>query len=193
MMERALFLKSWLSHPMETGALAPSSTSLARLMTQAIDPARGPVLELGPGTGVFTRHILATGLPVHDLVLVEKHPDFVRHLRRQYPGVRIEQMDVTRMRTGQHPGPAWRVQAVISGLPLLSMGAKAQLSVLQASPAFMQREAGFYQFTYHWRCPIPAPVLDHLGLVARPVGRAWRNLPPAWVFRIGRAHEVRSP
>lgn len=192
MLERALFLKRWLDNPMETGALAPSGVALARLMTQAIDPTKGCVLELGPGTGVFTRHILATGLPARDLILIEKHPDFVRHLRSRYPGVRVEEMDVTRMHTRRPSGPICRAQAVVSGLPLLSMGTRAQMSVLQASLEAMRPGAGFYQFTYHWRCPIPASVLDRLGLVAQPVGRVWRNLPPASVFRIQRRLEVRS-
>lgn len=191
MLEHALFLKRWLDNPIETGALAPSGAALARLMTQAIDPAKGGVLELGPGTGVFTQHILATGLPACDLILIEKHPDFVRHLRSRYPGVRVEEMDVARLHTRRASGPICRVQAVVSGLPLLSMGVRAQLSVLRASLESMQPGAGFYQFTYHWRCPIPLPVLDRLGLVAQPMGRVWRNLPPASVFRIQRRLEAK--
>jgi phospholipid N-methyltransferase len=33
---------------------------------------------------------------------------------------------------------------------------------------------------------VPRPVLDHMGLRARLVGRAVRNLPPASVYRITR-------
>ena len=186
MMERTLFLKGLLSNPVETGALAPSSSSLARLMTRAIDPAKGCVMELGPGTGVFTKHILDTGLPAHKLILIEKHPEFVDHLRRQYPGVEIDQMDVTQMRRQQERWQALQAQAVISGLPLLAMGLKAQMSILKASFEAMHPEASFYQFTYYWRCPIASTVLERLGLVSEPIGRVWLNLPPASVFRISK-------
>lgn len=186
MMERTLFLKSLLSNPLETGAVAPSSSSLARLMTRAIDPTKGCVVELGPGTGVFTKHILDTGLPAHKLLLIEKHPEFVDHLRRQYPGVEVDQMDVTQMRKQQERLHALQAQAVISGLPLLAMGLKAQMSILKSSFEAMHPEASFYQFTYYWRCPIATAVLDRLGLVSEPLGRVWLNLPPASVFRIRR-------
>ena len=43
-----------------TGAVAPSGPVLARSMTEAIRRHEGPrrVLEVGPGTGAFTKHII---------------------------------------------------------------------------------------------------------------------------------------
>ena len=41
--------------------------------------AKGPVLELGPGTGAITAEILAHG--VTDLTCVEFDGEFARHLR----------------------------------------------------------------------------------------------------------------
>jgi len=49
-----------------------------------------------------------------------------------------------------------------------------------------------YQFTYGWRCPVPRPILDRLGLKAVVVGRAMRNLPPATVYRISRRAPLRA-
>ena len=52
---------------------------------------------------------------------------------------------------------------------------------------FNTREDGaFYQFTYGWRCPVPAAVRRQLDLQATHLGRVWRNLPPAAVWRIER-------
>jgi phospholipid N-methyltransferase len=111
---------------MRTGAVVPSSNALARLITSDIVPNGGPVIELGPGTGAFTRSILAKGLPEDKLTLVENSPDFIALLRQRYPMVQLLEMDVTRMRMWDAPWNNMQAQAVISGLPLLTMGLRAQ-------------------------------------------------------------------
>ncbi|HYF53350.1 MAG TPA: hypothetical protein VEA41_03745, partial [Salinarimonas sp.] len=70
------FLKAWLRQPLQVAAVAPSSRALAGLMTRGIGPCTGPVVELGPGTGSFTRALLERGVAEADLVLVESEPDF---------------------------------------------------------------------------------------------------------------------
>ena len=187
MSDITLFAKRWLLNPRDNGAVVPSSDALARAITQSIDPAGGPVLELGPGTGVFTRQILAAGLPPQDLVLVEKHRDFVSHLYEQFPCVRVEQLDATQLASNKLLRAEQGFQAVISGLPLLAMSPCTQLKVLYGCLRFMRPEAALYQFTYRWRCPVVAPVMQRLGLVAEPIARVWQNFPPASVFRISRA------
>lgn len=58
--ELAVFLANWAKNPLETGALAPSSKDLALAMCETMYLGEGcVVLELGPGTGPFTREILA--------------------------------------------------------------------------------------------------------------------------------------
>jgi phospholipid N-methyltransferase len=48
------FLRALLARPKNVGALLPSGPALARAIAQQVDPSRdGPVLELGPGTGVI--------------------------------------------------------------------------------------------------------------------------------------------
>jgi len=44
------------------------------------------VLEIGPGTGQVTQHLLAAGA---DVVAVEPDPGFANYLARAYPGLRI--------------------------------------------------------------------------------------------------------
>ncbi len=64
-------------------------------MASVIDTKSGlPVLELGPGTGVITKAILAQGVKPADLYSVEYSPDFVEHLDRTFPDVNIIQGDV---------------------------------------------------------------------------------------------------
>ncbi len=85
----ARFLHAWLRRPRQTASIVPSSPWLGRLMASRIDPAGGHVMEFGGGTGALTREILATGLPVDQLEVVEIDAELARGLRQSLPDVRI--------------------------------------------------------------------------------------------------------
>lgn len=178
------FLRSWLEDPRRTAAVAPSSRALADLMTRHIDGSTGAVVELGPGTGVFTKALLERSVPAQDLTLLESNLEFVELLRTRFPGTRIVYTDAARQ--------AWdipsdiHVGAIVSGLPLLSMSAEDVTSVLAAAFTRLRPDGRFYQFTYAMHCPVRRPVLDALHLQAVCVGRTVRNFPPAAVYRIER-------
>ncbi len=179
-----LFLKSWFKQPLRIGALSPSGTALARLITREIRPDGGRVIELGPGTGVFTRFIVEKGLPEAQLTLVESNPAFATLLRRRYPQALVHEMDATRWRLGAEADVSAPVQAVISGLPLMNMSVRSQYQVLRTCCRGLGVGAALYQFTYMTRCPVAPAVLARLGLRAERIGSTVRNLPPAAVYRI---------
>ncbi|MGF1593081.1 MAG: class I SAM-dependent methyltransferase [Kiloniellaceae bacterium] len=179
------FLRSWIGSPLRVGAIAPSGASLARLITSEISEMSGPILELGAGTGVFTRALIDRGVDESDLTLVEYGSDFARLLDLRFPKARVLWMDafqLTRYKLFGLEGAG----AVISDLPLLSMPPRKVIAIL--SGAFMHLRIGgaLYQFTYGPRCPIPRTILDRLGLKAVRIGGTMRNLPPAAVYRITR-------
>jgi len=184
--EFSTFLGAWIREPAATGAISPSSRRLAALMTEGLQPDGGPVLELGPGTGAFTRAMLARGLPERELVLVESNPRFAALLRRQHPQARVLQMDATAMRRQAEPWDGLQAQAVLSGLPLLTMGPRAQLAIVGAAFRALRPGGTMLQFTYTARCPIAPAVLQRLGLRAQRLGGTWLNLPPASVYRLTR-------
>lgn len=177
------FFRSWVRNPLRTAAVAPSGQALARLMTKEIDPSTGPVVELGPGTGVFTQALLNRGVAAGDLTLVESNPNFVDLLRRRFPSTRVVRADAADDRWTLHSA---EVGAVVSGLPLLAMADEAVIAVLSAAFARLRPDGRFYQFTYAAHCPVRSSVLDALGLRVTLLGRTWRNLPPASAFRIER-------
>lgn len=180
-------LRAWLRDPRSVGALAPSGPALARLMTAHVDHAHGPVIELGPGTGVFTRALLERGLPGHRLVLVETDPVLASTLARRYPHARVLRMDAARLGRSSSLFGDERASAVISGLPLLSIPAdKVEAIVEGVFERQLQQDGALYQFTYGLRCPVPRALRQRLGLEAERIGGAWLNLPPARVWRIRR-------
>ncbi len=114
------FGREWLRDPLRVAAVAPSGGSLARAITQGIRPDTAPVIELGPGTGVFTDALVARGIPPERIAAIETGADFALHLARRWPALRLIHDDAARLRHlvpfGHHT-----VGAVVCGLPLLSM------------------------------------------------------------------------
>jgi phosphatidylethanolamine/phosphatidyl-N-methylethanolamine N-methyltransferase len=180
-----LFMRSWINNPLRVAAVAPSSDALSNLITRNIDPSSGLILELGAGTGVFTRALIEKGIPEHKLTLIEHGSDFMRLLQLRFPYARVLWMDASQLGANEiYPGPV--VGAVVSGLPLLAMPARKQLAVLSGAFRYIRPGGAFYQFTYGARCPVPRPILDRMQLKAARIGGTMLNVPPASVYRITR-------
>ncbi|QEL25440.1 methyltransferase domain-containing protein [Bosea sp. F3-2] len=177
------FLSQWLAAPLRTAAIAPSSHSLARLMTQEINEMTGPIVELGPGTGVFTDALRNRGVPESSLTLVELNPRFAALLRRRFPCARVLEMDAAEL-GGDAKLASAEAGAVLSGLGLPSMPARQVASILRGAFRCLRPGGAFYQFTYGPRCPISEQILDSLGLTSERIGGTFLNLPPAAVYRI---------
>ncbi|TNF05072.1 MAG: methyltransferase domain-containing protein [Sphingomonadales bacterium] len=186
------FLAAWVRKPRQTASVVPSSRFLARLMVRDIDPDGGRVIELGGGTGVFTREILATGLPPEKLEVVEINPDFARRLEYRFPGV-----DIIRHRaesiSAHVAGAPGSYQQIISGLPLLAMNQASQRAILEEAFRLLAPGGAFVQFTYSVRSPVNRALLDDMGLVAIRVGQTVRNFPPATIFHFRHVERIEAP
>ncbi len=175
------FIRSWLEKPLATGAVTPSGRALARTMARYVDPhSRGPVVELGPGTGPVTEALIERGIDQSRLVLVEFNPTFCQLLRARFPQATViagDAYDIRRVLG--HVGPA---AAVVSGLPLVTKPMRMRLRLLRDALGVMQHGAPFVQFTYAVVAPIPRSLA---GLRVQASERIWMNLPPArvWVYR----------
>ncbi|MEE2972998.1 MAG: methyltransferase domain-containing protein [Planctomycetota bacterium] len=93
------FITQSIKNFRHTGAICPSGRFLAREMTRSIRerPGRRRVLEVGPGTGPFTRRILAELRPGDELDIVEINSAFCEQIerrllkpfRRRNPGITV--------------------------------------------------------------------------------------------------------
>ncbi len=183
------FAWEWLRNPIGTAAVAPSGRALASLITREIDQGTGKVLELGPGTGIFTDHLVARGVDQSDLTLVEQNPNFVRLLKQRFPRAAVLEIDAAALGSIRQPrGELF--SAAVCGLGLRSMPVGQIEAIMRSAFSRMAPDAAFYLFTYGCRCSVPAEVLKRLGLIAEHVGVALLNLPPASVYRIRRVCEL---
>lgn len=160
-------------------------------MTQEITPVDGPVLELGPGTGVFTRALIARGIAEADLTLVELDADFATLLRERFAKARVISGSAADLAEFT-PFPDRKAGVAISGLGLLSMPDEMVHAILAGTFGCRRPGGALYQFTYGPVCPVPRHVLDSLGLRGERIGGTWANLPPASVYRITRRDPVEN-
>jgi len=183
--EALAFVAECVCDPWRVSAVAPSSDSLADLITGEITASHAPIIELGPGTGVFTRWLLQRGVPEEQLALVESGTEFAKKLDGEFPEATILCMDASLLAQaelfdGQMAG------AIVSGLPLVSMSTRKVVGVLRSAFAHLRPGGSLYQFTYYPRCPVRRTVLARCGLQAKRIGGTFFNLPPAAVYKISR-------
>jgi phospholipid N-methyltransferase len=180
--ETSAFIVEWIKSPLVTASVIPSSTRLAKKMVQGLDPLSELVIELGPGTGVFTNQLLAAGIKEESLVLVELNHTFADKLRKKYPAATIINGAAEALPRLQLK----KANAVVSGLPLLSMRDKQIDLIVGGVFEVMQPGGVLIQFTYGHRCPIKKSILQQHGLVAQRNSFVLNNFPPASVYHISK-------
>lgn len=180
-----VFLTEWLRSPLGVGAVAPSSRCLAKAITQGLSGKDGPVLELGPGTGVFTTAILDRGVRPNHVAALEIGDTFADQLASKFPDIIVVRADATLIKQNM-PFKLGSVQTVICGLPLLSMPRGKVQQILAGSFDCLKPCGEFRLFTYGHQCPVPTQILELLNLSAKRSAFVVRNLPPASVYIIKR-------
>lgn len=181
----ALFIREWARNPRGVAALLPSGGALASLITRDISANTGPVMELGPGTGVFTQALLGRGVRQEDLTLVEFNSDFALLLQTRFPEVRVLWMDACRL-DGSRLFNGAPLGAVVCGLGFLNMPQETVAEILRGAFGYLRPGGAFFLFTYGMRCSVSDATLAALNLEARCVGKTLKNLPPASVYRLSR-------
>lgn len=173
-----LFMWQLLRNPKTISAIAPSSKALALQMVSEIKLDTGRVVEIGAGTGVITRQILAAGVKPEDLYVVEMNPVFCAKLKVQFPTCNVLEMDAQKL----DELALEDVGMVISGLPLLSIPEPIQQNIINGAFDLMVAGGKYVQFTYGPKPPIAPEVRDANNLEWRTLKKIWFNLPPAMPY-----------
>jgi len=176
------FLRAMIARPKQIGAVMPSGPALAAAMARQIDPAReGPVLELGPGTGVITAAILARGIAPSRVIAVEYDERFAGTLKARFPSVRVIHGDAFELSRTLGARDLAPFAAILSGLPLLNFPHAARTKLVEGALARLALGAPLIQFSYGLQAPVKPPA----GYNVRRVAFILRNVPPArvWVYR----------
>lgn len=182
-MSRSRFLLEYIRNVREVGAVAPSSSFLARKMCEPIDFNHAKtIVEYGPGTGVFTDEMMKHVQPDATVVLIESNVVFYNKLVHKYSAnkqVKVihDSAENTAMILRRLKLP--QVDYVVSGLPFAALPSKASHAILSSTAELLRANRGaFITFQY---------TLFKRGLIAGyfndiHVKKELRNIPPAYVL-----------
>ncbi|TSC67758.1 MAG: ribosomal RNA adenine methylase transferase [Parcubacteria group bacterium Gr01-1014_72] len=176
-MEKVLFIKEFLKNWREVGSITPSSRFLVRKMLEPIDFIKAKVIvELGPGSGCFTRVLLRNMREDSRLIVFEKNKDFC---------VQLEKIDDRRLTIRNDPAiylgkylEGINVDYITSGIPLANMPPDDTHALLSASYRTLSPQGIFIQFQYSLKAKKDLEnVFDEVSL-----GFTLFNIPPAFIY-----------
>jgi phosphatidylethanolamine/phosphatidyl-N-methylethanolamine N-methyltransferase len=164
------------------GTVAPSSRFLARDMVTELKGGHGQnddlVVELGPGDGAITRHILSSVQDQSSVVPIEISSDSVAKLKRKFPVVNAVNDSAANLE--KYVPEHKKVRAIISGLPLRVMPQECVHQIGEAIHKVMGPESIYVQYTYDLR-PKRGVYFKKGDFKKIRSKIVWRNLPPARV------------
>lgn len=137
-------------------------------------------MELGPGTG-FYRNYYQKRSKRGNLILIEIEKDFTELLKQKFPKAKILALDAQELKNYNNIP---KIHTVICGLGFLNMSKDMIKKILESTFLHLNKDGDFFFFTYGHACSISQDILDELGLSVFRIGKTYRNIPPATVYKI---------
>ncbi len=181
MAKQQAFLKQFWQEKKMVGAMSPSSRFLAEKMLKNIDFKKANTLvELGPGTGVFTKRLLEKMNPDAKLLVFELNDAFHEQLKNEIQDERmilIHDSAEFIQRYLQEQNLLF-TDYVISSLPLANFPSKLKKSILDASFQSLKNQGKYIQFQYSLNSKkVLEETFQRVHLDFTPF-----NFPPAFVY-----------
>jgi phosphatidylethanolamine/phosphatidyl-N-methylethanolamine N-methyltransferase len=157
-------------------------------MVEGLDLAQPcRIVELGPGTGVFTAAIAERLGPEARFLAVDIDPAFVQQIRRRWPAIECICASAERLDELVAARDMLPVDHIVSGLPFVSLPVPMTRRILESVAAVLRTGGTFTTFQYLHGYGLPQAssfrraMTDRLGV--QPVTRlVLRNVPPCVVI-----------
>lgn len=175
------FLLGFLRNPKEVASIVPSSRFLTRRVTECGRAERARVVvELGPGTGVLTRPLLARMPADGRLIAIEINTAFAELLRHEFcdPRLSVYEGSAVDIELALAKQGLQKADLVVSGIPFSTLDAGVGRATLEAAKRVLAPGGRFvaYQFRSHvarQAYPVFGPPQTHSGF--------W-NIPPMKIY-----------
>ena len=176
------FLKEFFKERKEVGALSPSSRYLAKKMIAPINFAKAKcVVELGPGTGIFTELLLKNMEADSKLLVFETNKSFYENLKESITDERVILINDSAEFIGDYLEEAGFEKAdyIVSSLPLTVIPVRIKLRILNNAIKYLSDQGKYIQFQYSLNAhKLLKNKFREVKLDFTPM-----NIPPAFVYR----------
>ena len=176
------FLYEYFKHPRKIGAVAPSGKNLSKKMMKPINfDTAHVIVEYGPGTGSFTRELVAKRHPDTVLLLIEQNEEFCKHLSHEFS----EEKNIHLIHGNAEYVLEYlkaygfdHADYIVSGLPFTSLPGEISDNVLTATKKALGDKGVFITFQYSL---VKRDFFERYLSINDTLKEKW-NLPPAYVF-----------
>jgi len=175
------FIKQFWKDKKMIGSMVPSSKYLAAKMLDHI-PFKNTklIIELGPGTGIFTEKIIQKLDVTTQLIVLELNSEFYKELKAKisHTNVHIKEASADKIGEIMLELGFEKADVIISSLPLANFSAKLRNSILEVVKESLNENGSFIQFQYslnaykNLKQLFPVVKLNFTAL----------NFPPAFVY-----------
>jgi phospholipid N-methyltransferase len=175
------FWKQFLKSRREIGSVTPSSRHLTKGIIDKIDfSADRIIVELGPGTGVFTQSMLDKMSPNSRLVVIELNDEMFQLLGKKIHDDRVILVhgSATMMKDILSNHGLNHVDYIVSSLPLSVMPPEIANQIFQDSKTLLSSHGKYIQFMYS--LVLKAKLQEYFHSVSKSF--VLFNFPPAFVF-----------
>ncbi len=182
MANKKTFLTHFWKEKKMVGAMSPSSKYLAAKMLESIDfKTTKIIVELGPGTGVFTKRILEKMQDDAVLYVFELNTSFYQSLCEKITDSRVKILHESAENLNQFLAEHefGQVDVIVSSLPLSNFPNSLRTSILQAAHDALRINGQYIQFQYS----LQSKKLLRSFFKEMSIDFTAINFPPAFVYR----------
>ncbi|MFT4601861.1 MAG: phosphatidylethanolamine/phosphatidyl-N-methylethanolamine N-methyltransferase [Arenicella sp.] len=175
------FLSTFFSERKQVGAVAPSSRFLVKSMCDKIDfKSAKVIIELGPGTGVFTSELLKRANKDTKILTLELNENFYNLLKDKFQDDRLEILyrsadEITQILSERGID---KVDAILSSLPLTVIPKEIKEQIITQSFEALKEDGIYVQYQYS----LSAKKLLENTFGKMKMGFVPVNMPPAFVY-----------
>ncbi|MRX70780.1 methyltransferase domain-containing protein [Bacillus lacus] len=175
---RALFFYKFWTDPKQIGSITPSSRFLAKKIVDQVNWEQAEtIVELGAGTGVFTKYISQNAKNGSSVLIIEQDFYMREKLKKEYPSFyfasNAEELTVIMDKMNLK-----KADAVISGLPFANFSDESRTSIMNEVKNSLQEDGAFVGFQYSFQMKeMLKAYYNSVSFKFVPL-----NIPPAFVY-----------
>jgi phosphatidylethanolamine/phosphatidyl-N-methylethanolamine N-methyltransferase len=180
-MSKKTFIKQFWQERKMVGAVRPSSRFLTEKMLENISfPDSKVIVELGPGTGVFTRKIVERMSNDATLLVFELNEMFYEQLKKELQDKRVILINDSAEKIAHYLeiNQLKSADVVVSSLPLSNFSNELKIKVVKAVYKNLKKQGKFIQYQYSTQAKkLLSTFFKKIEITFTPL-----NIPPAFVY-----------